>query len=38
MEDNFVETAQLIKKARIDALKTVNKELINLYWNLGRYI
>jgi DUF1016 N-terminal domain len=38
MENNFVEIAQLIKKARIDALKTVNKELINLYWNLGRYI
>jgi len=38
MENNFIEIAQLIKKARIDALKTVNKELINLYWNLGRYI
>lgn len=38
MENNFVEIAQLIKKARIDALKTVNKELINLYWNLGCYI
>ena len=38
MENNFIEIAQLIKKARIDALKTVNKELINLYWNLGYYI
>jgi len=38
MENNFVEIAQLIKKARIDALKTVNIELINLYWNVGLYI
>ena len=38
MENNFVEIAQLIKQARYNALKTVNTELINLYWNVGLYI
>jgi len=38
MESNFVEIAQLIKDARNNALKTVNTELINLYWNVGLYI
>ncbi|NOX64781.1 MAG: DUF1016 domain-containing protein [Chlorobi bacterium] len=28
----------LIAKARNNALKTVNKELINLYWEIGKYI
>lgn len=38
MESNFIEIAQLIKDARKNALKTVNTELINLYWNVGLYI
>jgi len=38
MENNFIEIAQLIKQARANALKTVNTELINLYWNVGLYI
>ena len=38
METNFIEIAQLIKQARANALKTVNTELINLYWNVGFYI
>lgn len=38
MENNFIEIAQLIKQARNKALKTVNTELINLYWNVGLYI
>ncbi|MUV04331.1 DUF1016 family protein [Flavobacterium rakeshii] len=38
MENNFIEIAQLIKQARKNALKTVNTELINLYWNVGLYI
>lgn len=38
MESNFIEIAQLIKQARTNALKTVNTELINLYWNVGLYI
>jgi len=28
----------LIKKAKSEALKNVNKELINLYWNVGKFI
>lgn len=38
MENNFIEIAQLIKQARNNALKTINTELINLYWNVGFYI
>lgn len=38
MESNFIEIAHLIKDARNNALKTVNTELINLYWNVGLYI
>lgn len=38
MENNFIEIAQLIKQARNNVLKTVNTELINLYWNVGLYI
>jgi len=38
MENNFIEIALLIKEARNNALKTVNTELINLYWNVGLYI
>ena len=38
MENHFIEIAQLIRQARTNALKTVNTELINLYWNIGHYI
>lgn len=38
LEKQFNEVVQLIKKAKIDALKSVNKELINLYWKIGEYI
>jgi len=38
MENNFIEIAQLIRQARANALKKVNTELINLYWNVGLYI
>lgn len=38
MENNFLEVAELIRNARANALKTVNTELINLYWNVGLYI
>jgi hypothetical protein len=30
------EIKELIHKARYDALKAVNKELINLYWDIGK--
>jgi predicted nuclease of restriction endonuclease-like (RecB) superfamily len=37
-EQQFIEVIQLINKARASAYKVVNTELINLYWNIGKYI
>lgn len=37
-EQQFTEVIQLINKARASAYKAVNTELINLYWNIGKYI
>jgi predicted nuclease of restriction endonuclease-like (RecB) superfamily len=36
--DKFSEITALIIQARNNALKTVNTELINLYWQVGAYI
>jgi len=38
MEKRFAEIIQLIKQSRTNAIKAVNAELINLYWNIGEYI
>lgn len=38
MESRFQEIIQLIKQSRTNAIKAVNAELINLYWNIGEYI
>jgi len=38
LQNQFEELVQLIKQARINAIKFVNTELINLYWNIGEYI
>jgi len=38
MENNFIEIIQIIKQSRSNAIKAVNAELINLYWNIGMYI
>ncbi|KGO79975.1 hypothetical protein Q763_12290 [Flavobacterium beibuense F44-8] len=38
MENNFIEIVQIIKQSRANAIKAVNAELINLYWNVGAYI
>ena len=38
IEKHFPEIAQLIRKAKNNALKSVNIELINLYWQVGKYI
>ena len=35
IEKHFYEVVQLIRKAKNNALKSVNKELINLYWQVG---
>ena len=38
MKNQFSDIIQIIKKARNNAIKAVNSELINLYWNVGGYI
>ena len=38
LSSSFSEVINLIQKARHNALKSVNTELINLYWEIGKYI
>jgi predicted nuclease of restriction endonuclease-like (RecB) superfamily len=38
MDKDFSQIISLIKQTRINTLKIVNSELINLYWNIGQYI
>lgn len=38
IEQQFQEVAFFVQKAKNDALKLVNKTLINLYWQVGEYI
>ncbi len=38
MKKQFYEVVQLIKQSRENAIKSVNVELINLYWNVGAFI
>jgi predicted nuclease of restriction endonuclease-like (RecB) superfamily len=38
MEKRFTDIIQLIKQSRSNAIKAVNAELINLYWNIGEHI
>ncbi|HEX4887667.1 MAG TPA: PDDEXK nuclease domain-containing protein [Luteibaculaceae bacterium] len=38
MNNRFTDIIQLIKQSRINAIKAVNSELINLYWNIGEHI
>ena len=37
-EKDFQETNRLINNAKSEALKYANKELIYLYWNVGKFI
>jgi predicted nuclease of restriction endonuclease-like (RecB) superfamily len=37
-QEEFLEIVQFIQQSRYRALKAVNAELINLYWNIGKYI
>jgi len=37
-EQDFLEVREIIQRARFRALKSVNKELIDLYWNVGEYL
>ena len=38
LQQQFAEIIHLIKNSRSNAIKAVNTELINLYWNVGAYI
>lgn len=38
MDNRFTDIIQLIKQSRTNAIKAVNAELINLYWDIGEYI
>ena len=36
--DGFDEIISIIESARENAFRSVNKELINMYWNIGEYV
>jgi len=38
MDKRFTDIVELIKRSRNNAIKTVNAELIGLYWSIGEYI
>ncbi len=38
LEKQFTEIQQLINRAKVKAFNAVNTELINLYWEIGKYI
>jgi predicted nuclease of restriction endonuclease-like (RecB) superfamily len=38
MDNRFLDIIQIIKLSRTNAIKVVNAELINLYWNTGEFI
>lgn len=38
MDKRFTDILELIKNSRNNAIRIVNAELINLYWNIGEYI
>ena len=38
ISDNFTEVLSIIREARNRVLSNINKELINLYWQVGKYI
>ncbi len=38
MDKRFIDIIQIIRQSRSDAIRIVNAELINLYWNIGEFI
>ena len=38
MDNRFADIILLIKQSRTNAIRAVNSELINLYWNIGEYV
>jgi predicted nuclease of restriction endonuclease-like (RecB) superfamily len=37
-QDEFTEIFKMIKTSQYNTFKSVNSELINLYWNIGKYV
>jgi len=37
-QQNFSEIVLMIRQAQYNAIKSVNREMIDLYWNVGQYI
>ncbi|SDG74876.1 Protein of unknown function [Flavobacterium omnivorum] len=38
MQNQFLDIVKFIKESRFKAIKIINTELIELYWNIGEYI
>lgn len=38
MDNRFTDIVQIIKQSRNNTIKSVNADLINLYWKIGEYI
>jgi predicted nuclease of restriction endonuclease-like (RecB) superfamily len=38
IQNHFLDIVQFIKESRFKAIKIINTELIELYWNIGEYI
>jgi len=38
MDNRFADIIQLINQSRSNAIRAVNAELIDLYWNIGEYV
>ncbi len=38
MNTQFDDIILLIKQSRANAIRAVNAELVNMYWNIGEYI
>ena len=38
MRNRFTDVIRLIKQSKVNAIKSVNAELIHLYWQIGEYI
>jgi len=36
--EEFGDVLSMIKKSQYNALKSINTELINLYWDIGKYV
>lgn len=38
INQNFDKIIEIIENSRKDAFKSVNRELINMYWEIGKYV